>query len=78
MDKILISPAEIESCWEKNDACFVKTKTGKVWICVRDEFIEFGDSQFKIHKNTLQYISSHKDDALIELSLLKGGNRNGK
>ena len=32
MNTVLISPAEIESCWEKNDACFIKTKSGKVWV----------------------------------------------
>ena len=33
MENVLISPSDIESCWEKSDACFVKMKSGKVWVC---------------------------------------------
>lgn len=85
MDKILINPADIESCWEKNDACFVKTKSGKVWICEKYLY-DHTTQSLEIHifedeevSTTLGLIKHLKDEKLIELPLLKkrGGN-NGK
>jgi len=63
MQKILVSPADIESCWEKPDACLVKMKTGKVWVCEK-----------KIKKqNTLEVIQKAKNQYLVELPLKRGG-----
>ena len=33
MNEIKINTTEIESFWEKNHLCFIKMKSGKVWIC---------------------------------------------
>lgn len=37
MEKVLIKPTEVESCWETKDACLVQMKTGKVWVCEKVE-----------------------------------------
>lgn len=70
MNTILINPTEIESCWEKNDACFIKTKTGKIWVCEK--------TISAININTLKYIECNKHQNLIELPLLKRGDFYGK
>ena len=36
MNEVIINTKEIESVWEKDHLCFIKMKSGKVWIC--DEF----------------------------------------
>ena len=36
MNEIIINKKEIESVWEKDDLCFVKMKSGKVWLCKID------------------------------------------
>lgn len=33
MKEIIINTKEIESIWEKDGICFVKMKSGKVWLC---------------------------------------------
>lgn len=58
MDKILINPTDIESCWKKPDACMVKTKTGKVWVC---------------EKEAMDIVMSHQKDNLVSLPLKRGG-----
>lgn len=78
MKKILIRPQEIESCWEKNDACFVKMKSGKVWICERDIFLDIPDSEFKYHINTLEQIAKSQNDKLVEIYLIDRGEHYGK
>ena len=40
MNEVIINTKEIESVWEKNHLCFIKMKSGKVWIC--DEFQKIG------------------------------------
>ena len=61
MKKILVNPADIESCWEKPDACMVKTKTGKVWVCEK-----------KYEKQpTISIIQNAKNQYFIELPLKK-------
>ncbi len=64
MDKIIINPADIESCWEKPDACMVKTKTGKVWICEKEE--------------TMKVILANKTEKFVELPLKKRGGKYDK
>ena len=39
MRTVLINTKEIESCWESDDICFVKTNTGKVWLCTKKHSI---------------------------------------
>lgn len=59
MEKIIVNPADIESCWEKPDACMVKMKTGKVWVCEKEQ--------------TMQKILANKKEKLVELPLKRGG-----
>lgn len=33
MNEIKINKNEIESIWEKDNICFIKMKSGKVWLC---------------------------------------------
>lgn len=33
MNEVTINTNEIESIWEKDNLCFVKVKSGKVWLC---------------------------------------------
>ena len=33
MNEVMINKKEIESIWEKDHLCFVKMKSGKVWLC---------------------------------------------
>lgn len=60
MKTILIKPTEIESCWEKNDACFIRMKSSKVWVCEQIAY---------------KQVKEKKDDGLIEIPLLdkRGG-----
>ena len=69
MKTILINPAEIECCWEKNDACFIKTKSGKVWVC--NKFI------YSYNMDTKSFISAFRNEAFIELPLQERGDNNG-
>lgn len=67
MDKILINPADIESCWEKPDACLVKTKTGKVWVCERSAI-----------KMLVDLMENKTHEKLVVLPLKRGGVKHGK
>lgn len=71
MDKIIVNPADIESCWEKPDACMVKMKTGKVWVCERD--VQEKSGQFILNTNTIEKIMANKKEKLVELPLKRGG-----
>lgn len=33
MNEVTINKNEVESIWEKDNLCFVKMKSGKVWLC---------------------------------------------
>lgn len=59
MDKIIVNPTDIETCWEKPDACMVKMKTGKVWVCEKS--------------STMELIMANKQEKLVELPLKRGG-----
>jgi len=66
MKSILINSKEIESCWETNDVCFVKTTTGRVWLCQK-KYPLYGVS-------TYQYIKSKfKELTMLELPLAQKG-----
>ena len=78
METILICPADIESCWEKNDACFIKMKSGKVWICCKNIDVETGKMDdyavFGYTTSTKDYILENQDKAIISLPKKKRGN----
>lgn len=73
METILICPADIESCWEKTDACFIKMKSGKVWICCK--FIDVGNPiMMGYTTSTKDYILDNQDKTIISLPKKKRGN----
>ena len=77
METILICPADIESCWEKNDACFIKMKSGKVWICCRDIDVTTATGNCVMMgytTSTKDYILENQDKAIISLPKKKRGN----
>ena len=60
MKTVLLKAAQIESCWETMDACFVKMRSGRVWIC----------SLYTINRQrTYEFIKSSKQDQIIEVAL---------
>lgn len=65
MKTILINSNEIESCWEKIDACFIKTTSGKVWLCEK--------MYFNTKISTKNFIKTQEVGKIIELPLLKKG-----
>lgn len=44
MNEVKINKNEIESIWEKDNLCFIKMKSGKVWLCE----IEFERPKFEL------------------------------
>lgn len=75
MRTILINTNEIESCWEKSDACFVKMTSGKIWIVNKYMKLSWKPN-FII--STKAYIL-YKLSSVIELPLkTRGGNASGK
>ena len=82
METVLINPAEIESCWEKNDACFIKTKSGKVWVC--EQYVDIDDftiGDYAITGHTIpttEFIINNQDKSIIRLPIRKRGNGYGK
>ena len=82
MKTILINPEEIESCWEKNDACFLKTKSGKVWVCEQsidiDDF-DIGDYAIAGHTvSTTEFIINNQNKSIIRLPIKKRGDNYDK
>lgn len=69
MGTILINPQQIESCWESKDVCFVKTKTGRVWLC--SLIYPFPD-KYGIIITTKEFLLKSKD-TLVELVLAQKG-----
>lgn len=37
---ILINANEIETCWQNNDVCFIRMKSGKTWVCEKETLID--------------------------------------
>lgn len=66
MNEVIINTNEIESIWEKINICFVKMKSGKVWIC--EEFINDPHSMTK----------TRTKDVLLRFSGLISVKLNGK
>lgn len=58
MEKFVVNPKDIESCWMKSDACMIKMKTGKVWVC---------------EKTAMNIVIDGKNENLVELPLKRGG-----
>lgn len=54
MNEVIINTNEIESVWEKDSLCFVKMKSGKVWLCDEYQIIPTGVKTWKVR--TTEYI----------------------
>ena len=65
MQKILIRPAEIESCWQTMDACIIRTRAGKTWVLER-----YLPQNYKVY----DFIQQHIKDDIVEVPLKEGGN----
>lgn len=33
MNEVIVNTQDIESAWEKDNICFVKMRSGKIWLC---------------------------------------------
>lgn len=42
MNELIVNVNEIESCWEKDNICFVKMKSGKAWLCLPEKDVTTG------------------------------------
>lgn len=78
MKEIIINTQEIESVWEKEDACLIKMNSGKVWVC-RKDYMMF--KNYETNKTTILSTMDYISDkiGLVRLILLEQGvDKNGK
>lgn len=78
MKEIIINTQEIESVWEKEDACLVKMNSGKVWVCKKYKMI-ITNYETLVTKfiSTMDYLNGKQ--GLVRLTLLEQGvDKNGK
>lgn len=71
MNEIIINTTEIESVWEKDNICFVKMKSGKVWLCREFKDIttlENDEIACGYSIRTKDYIASHIGLIALELT----------
>ena len=79
MNEVIINTKEIESVWEKDHLCFIKMKSGKVWICDEFQHIVTGVKTWTIR--TVERVTRNIRDnglTIIQLSQKGNGDRNGK
>lgn len=68
MNEIIINTTEIESVWEKDNICFVKMKSGKVWLCREIKDITTDSVAYGYSVKTKDYIASHNGLIALELT----------
>lgn len=71
-NNILINTNEVESSWEKPDACFVKMTSGKIWVC--DKITNFDGKPVP----TKDYILQNPHSIIRVYLLSNGGAGYGK
>lgn len=79
MNEVIINTKEIESIWEKDHLCFIKMKSGKVWICDEYQKTTTGSKAWVI--KTVEKVTrniSNNGLTIIQLSQKGKGDRNGK
>lgn len=79
MNEVIINTKEIESIWEKDHLCFIKMKSGKVWICDEYQYITTGVKTWTI--KTVEKVTRnlpYNGLAIIQLSQKGKSDRNGK
>ena len=72
MNEVIINTKEIESIWEKDNRCFIKMKSGKVWICDEFQEIKTGVQNFKI-KTVEKLTKNVANNGLTIIQLSKKG-----
>ena len=79
MNEVIINTKEIESLWEKDHLCFIKMKSGKVWIC--DEYQTIGTGVKTWNVKTVEKVTRNVANnglTIIQLSQKGKCDRNGK
>ena len=79
MNEVIINTKEIESIWEKDHLCFIKMKSGKVWIC--DEFQKNTTGVKTWSVRTVEKVTinvANNGLTIIQLSQKGKSDRNGK
>lgn len=79
MNEVIINTKEIESIWEKDHLCFIKMKSGKVWIC--DEFQNIGTGVKTWSVRTVEKVTRNVANnglTIIQLSQKGKSDRYGK
>lgn len=72
MNEVYVNTEEIESIWEKDDLCFVKMKSGKVWLCPQYTSLKNVETGSVLTELTIEYIQRNKGLIWLPLST-KGG-----
>ena len=78
MNEVIINTKEIESIWEKDHLCFIKMKSGKVWLCDEFQTIMTGPQTFK--KKTTEFLTTCSNGnglAVVKLSQKGKSENNG-
>lgn len=75
MNEIIINTDEIECIYEKDNLCFVKMKSGKVWLCPQQLVIRTGITAYEMQ--TKRYLLESKGLVSIPLSQKGKCERNG-
>ena len=72
MNEVIINTKEIESIWEKNNLCFIKMKSGKVWICDEFQDVSTGPQQKQI-RTIEKLVKNVANNGLTIIQLSKKG-----
>lgn len=71
MNEVIINTKEIESIWVKNHLCFIKMRSGKVWIC--DEFQDVSTGPRSLQIKTIDKLTKNvANNGLTIVQLSKG------
>lgn len=80
MNEIIINTNEVESVWEKDHLCFIKMKSGKVWLCKEFKDVNLVENEhfgYGYSIKTKDYIKENKGLVCIELSQKGKSENNG-
>lgn len=67
---VIINKKEIESMWEKDHLCFIKMKSGKVWLCT--EYIKLDNAPDEWAMKTKEYILKNSNGLVMVYLAQKG------
>lgn len=72
MNEVMINTGEVESVWEKDHLCFVKMKSGKVWLCP-----EYANNILNEKIRLADYIKARHND-FVTIPLSQRGDKYGR